>query len=168
MSWKTLKSDILIDAFHVSVRSDKVELPDGSVIEDFYTVTIPDAAMICALTDEGEVLLKSEYRYAIGKDVIECPAGMFEPGETDPLEVARRELLEETGYTASDWTYLGPTLKSTSKLTNRMHLFLARGAVKTASQQLDANENIDVLRVPLAEAVKMVMDGRINANIRHT
>lgn len=60
MSWKTLKSDILIDAFHVSVRKDKVELPDGSVIEDFYTVKIPDAAMICALTDEGEVLLKSE------------------------------------------------------------------------------------------------------------
>lgn len=164
MTWKTLNSDILIDAFHVSVRKDKVELPDGSVIEDFYTVTIPDAAMICALTDEGEVLLKSEYRYAIGEEVIECPAGMFEPGETDPLEVARRELLEETGYTASDWTYLGPTLESTSKLTNRMHLFIARGAVKTASQHLDANEHIEVLRVPLAETVEMVMDGRINAN----
>ena len=164
MSRRTLESDILIDAFHVSVRKDMVELPDGSVIEDFYTVKIPDAAMICALTDEGEVLLKSECRYAIGEDVIECPAGMFEPGEADPLEVARRELLEETGYTASEWIYLGPTLESTSKLTNRMHLFLARGAVKTASQRLDANEHIDVLRVPLAEAVKMVMDGRINAN----
>ncbi len=164
MSWKTIKSEEVLGNRHVRVRKDMVELPDGAVIEDFYTVTIPDAAMVCALTADGELLLKTEYRYAIGADVIECPAGMFDEGEKDPLVVAKRELLEETGYTSEAWTYLGETLESTSKLTNRMHLFLAKDCVKVAEQDLDDNEHLDLLKVSFETAVDMVMDGRINAN----
>ena len=164
MSWKTIKTETLLSDYHVSVKKNAVGLPDGAIIPDFYTVTIPDAAMVCALTSDGMVLLKSEYRYACGTEVIECPAGMFEPEETDPLVVAKRELLEETGYTSDDWTYLGPTLESTSKLTNTMHLFLAKNAVPTASQHLDENEHVEVLKVSLEAAVEMVMGGQINAN----
>lgn len=164
MSWKTLNSEKIIDEFHVSVKKDKVQLPDGAVIDDFYTVTIPDAAMIAAVTEDGMILLKSEYRYACGKDVIECPAGMFEASETDPLTVAKRELLEETGYTSNEWIYLGPTLESTSKLTNTMHLFLAKNAVKTSEQHLDENEHVELVKVSLNDAVDMVMNGTINAN----
>ena len=164
MSWKTIKSEELLSDYHVAVHKDKVQLPDGAVIDDFYTVTIPDAAMVAAITTNGEILLKSEYRYAIGTDVIECPAGMFEKDEIDPLVVAKRELLEETGFASEDWTYLGPTLESTSKLTNRMHLFLARNCVQTSTQHLDANEHLSVMKVPLSSAISMVMDGTINAN----
>ena len=163
MSWKTISTEILVDDYHVSVRKNKVELPDGAVIDDFYTVTIPDAAMVAALTKDGQILLKSEFRYACGEEVIECPAGMFEPGE-EPLEVAKRELLEETGYSSDDWTYLGPTLESTSKLTNTMHLFLAKNAVCTSGQHLDPNEHVDVMCVSLEAAVEMVMGGIIKAN----
>ena len=162
-SWKTINAETLVNDYHVSVKKNQVELPDGAVIDDFYTVTIPDAAMIAALTEDGRILLKSEYRYACGEEVIECPAGMFEPGE-EPLEVARRELQEETGYSSGDWTYLGPTLESTSKLTNTMHLFLARNAVRTSPQHLDPNEHVDVLCVSLEEAVEMVKSGSIKAN----
>lgn len=163
MSWKTINTEIMVDDYHVSVRKNKVELPDGAVIDDFYTVTIPDAAMVAALTKDGQILLKSEFRYACGEEVIECPAGMFEPGE-EPLEVAKRELLEETGYSSDDWTYLGPTLESTSKLTNTMHLFLAKNAVCTSGQHLDPNEHVDVMCVSLEAAVEMVMGGIIKAN----
>lgn len=162
--WKTISTEKLVDDYHVSVRKNAVELPDGAVIYDFYTVTIPDAAMVAAITTDGKVLLKSEYRYACGAGVIECPAGMFEENETDPLVVAKRELLEETGYQSNDWTYLGPTLESTSKLTNTMHLFLARNARPTAAQHLDPNERLDVMKVSLKTAVDMVMSGDINAN----
>ena len=89
---------------------------------------------------------------------------MFEEDETDPLSVAKRELLEETGYTSDSWTYLGATLESTSKLTNRMHLFLARDCVRTSNQHLDANEHLTVTELSLDTAVAMVMDGTINAN----
>ena len=78
--------------------------------------------------------------------------------------MAKRELLEETGYSSDDWVYFGPMWESTSKLTNHMHLFLARDCVKVAKQHLDENEHLTVMRVKLEEAVNMVMDGRINAN----
>ena len=100
--WKTIESQALVDTYHVVVHKDKVQLPDGAVINDFYTVSIPDAAMIAAVTEDGQILLKSEFRYAIGTEVIECPAGMFEPDETDPFAVAKRELLEETGYSSDE------------------------------------------------------------------
>lgn len=164
MNWETIESDTLIDTYHVAVNKNKVQLPDGAVIDDFYTVIIPDAAMVFALTVDGQVVLKKEFRYAIGSDVIECPAGMFDEDESDPLEVAKRELLEETGYTSSDWTYLGPTLESTSKLTNRMHLFLAKECVRTSSQHLDENEHLTVAEVDFNTAIDMVMNGAINAN----
>lgn len=162
--WKTIESETLIDDYHVTVRKDTVQLPDGAVIPDFYTVTIPDAAMVAAITTEGKILLKTEFRYAIGDEVIECPAGMFEKDETDPMAVAKRELLEETGYESNDWTYLGATLESTSKLTNRMHLFLAKACIQTSTQHLDANEHLTVTEVYLDTAVAMVMNGSINAN----
>ena len=164
MAWKTINTKTLLSDYHVTVKKNKVQLPDKAVIDDFYTVTIPDAAMVCALTSNGQVILKSEYRYAIGADVIECPAGMFEKDETDPLVVAKRELLEETGYESEHWLYFGPTLESTSKLTNRMHLFLARDCVKVSGQHLDDNEHLDLLTVSLEAAVEMVMGGIINAN----
>lgn len=162
--WKTLKSKVLIDTFHVAVRENAVELPDGAVIDDFYTVTIPDAAMIAAITEDGKIILKTEFRYACGEEVIECPAGMFDKAESDPLIVAKRELLEETGYTSNEWTYFGPTLESTAKLTNRLHLFLALNCVKTGDQKLDRNEHLTVQLVKLKDAVDMVMNGKINAN----
>ena len=163
MSWKTISTQTLVVDYHATVKRNKVELPDGAIIDDFYTLTIPDAAMVCAITSDRLVLLKSEYRYAVGTEVIECPAGMMEKGE-EPLTAAKRELLEETGYSSDDWIYLGPTLESTSKLTNTMHLFLAKNAVKAGEQHLDPNEHLDLMKVSLEAAVKMVMSGIINAN----
>ena len=160
--WKTIKSETVIEDYHVTVKKNEVQLSDGAVIDDFYTVTIPDAAMVAAITADGKILLKTEFRYAVGEDVIECPAGMFEKDETDPLTVAKRELLEETGYTSNSWTYLGSTLER--KLTNRMHLFLAKDCVQTCGQHLDANEHLTVTEVYLDTAVGMVMNGSINAN----
>jgi len=162
--WKTINTDKLVDTIYVSVYKDLVELPDGFIFEDFYTVRLPDAAMIAAITDAGEIILKSEYRYAIGEKVIECPTGMFENYESIPLVVAKRELLEETGYSSDNWLYLRSTLESTSKLTNCMHLFLATECNCISDQHLDRNEQIDVIRVSLKDAVQMVMDGKINAN----
>ena len=134
MNWKVLESHLLIDNYHVTVIKNKAKIPDGAIIPDFYTVKIPDGAMIAALTTKGKVLLKREYRFACENEVIECPTGMFDKDETDPLVVATRELLEETGYISSDWTYLGFNFESTSKLTNKMHFFMAKKCKKMAEQ----------------------------------
>ncbi len=89
MKWKSISTEILVDDYHATVEKNKVQLPNGAIIDDFYTVTIPDAAMVAAVTKAGKILLKNEYRFACKEDVIECPAGMFEENEKDPLVVAK-------------------------------------------------------------------------------
>lgn len=164
MPWKTKSTETIIENRYVTVRKNDVFLPEGSEIPDFYTVTIPNAAGVVAVTSRNTILLKSEYRYSQGKDLIEIPAGVFEPGETDALAVAKRELLEETGYESEKWIYLGPTVESSSKLTGKMHLFLAKNCVKTSVQHLDEFERMDAFEVEMETAVEMIMDGRIRCN----
>lgn len=117
-----------------------------------------------ALDDAGNIILKKEYRYCYDRDLIEVPAGTFEEGETDGLSVAKRELLEETGYISEDWQYLGATVESSAKLTNYMHIYFANHCQKVSGQHLDATEELDVLLVPLGQAVEMVMDNEICCN----
>ncbi len=95
--WKTTCSQALLDTKWVKVRKDAVDLPNGQHIDDFYAITINEVAIV-ALDDDGNIILKKEYRHCYGRDLIEIPAGGFERGE-EGLEVAKRELLEETGYT---------------------------------------------------------------------
>ena len=161
--WKTIDTVAEVENEYVTVKKNKVQLPNGEVIDDFYTVKIQDASLIVALTQENKILLKTEYRYACQENVIECPAGMIDNDEF-PEVAAKRELLEETGYSTDDWTYLGATWESTSKLTNNMHLFLARNCIKINSQLLDKNEHLEVFEIDFEEAVKLVMSGKINAN----
>ena len=162
--WKTEKSETLLDTPWVKVRRDGVVLPNGANMDDFYAITIRDASAIVALDEGGNLILKREYRYCYDRELLEIPAGAFEPGETDPLLVAKRELLEETGYVSDDWEYLGPTVESSAKLTNFMHIFLARNCRKVALQQLDATEELTVELVPLSKAVDMVMTNEICCN----
>jgi len=162
--WKVKNSEKLIDNRWISVRKDTVELPNGMTIDDFYAVTISDAAAIVAVTEDMKLVLKREYKYAADEELIEIPAGMFEPEEHDGLEVAKRELLEETGYASDDWMYFGDTVESSSKLTNRMHIYFAKNCRKIAEQKLDATEELDVLVVPMSEAIEMVMRNEIKCN----
>lgn len=162
--WKLISTEKLIDNRWISVRKDSVDLPNGTHIDDFYSVTIPDAAAIVALTSDMNIVLKKEFKYATGEELIEVPAGMFEPDETDGLIVAKRELLEETGYVSDDWTYFGPTVESASKLTNRMHIYLAKDCRKVAEQKLDDTEEVDVLVLPFDKAIDMVMSNEIKCN----
>ena len=109
--WKTTSSKKLVDTRSVKVRKDAVELPNGQHIEDFYAITINEAAAIVALDDNENIILKKEYRYCYERDLIEVPAGGFEKGE-DGLTVAKRELLEETGYISDEWQFIGKFCKT--------------------------------------------------------
>ena len=96
-------------------------LPHGREIKDFYKVTIKDCAAIVALTADGKVVLKKEYRHCYGQDLIEIPAGVLED-EENPLEAAKRELQEETGYRSEKWTYLGKTVESSPTICTSIWL----------------------------------------------
>lgn len=162
--WKTRKTEMLLDSPWVKVRRDAVTLPNGAQIDDFYAVTIRDASAIVALDGEGNLILKREYRYCYDRELIEIPAGAFNDGETNPLIVAKRELLEETGYVSDHWEYLGATVESSAKMTNFMHIFFARDCRKVSELHLDVTEELIPLLIPLEQAVEMVMSGAICCN----
>lgn len=120
--------------------------------------------MVVVLDEHNNVLLKKEYRYLLQDFLIELPAGTFEPGETDGLVVAIRELLEETGYTSDDWIFLSSTVKGPSKVNNHLHLYLAKNINLVADQKLDATEEIEVIKVPLKQTAEMCLNSEIVVN----
>ena len=162
--WQLIKSEKVVDNKWLSVRKEHVVLPHGQVIDDFFSVDIADCSAIVAIDTEGNVILKREYKYPPNEELLEIPAGMFEPTETDSLAVAKRELLEETGYVSDDWTFFGPTVECSSKLTNRMHIYMALNCRKVAEQQLDETEELEVVVMPLKQAIDLVMENKICCN----
>lgn len=140
------------------VRRDVVRLPDGSEGVREY-IRHPGAVLVLPLFDDGRVLLERQFRYPHARTFIELPAGKIDPGEAH-LETAKRELLEETGYVASQWTRLGLIHTSIAYTDEAIELFLARGLEKREAK-LEAGEFLELLTLPLTEAVAMVRDGRI-------
>lgn len=161
--WKIKSTERILDSEFVKVDKDDVALPHGREIKDFYKVTIKDCAAIVALTPDNHIILKKEYRHCYGQDMIEIPAGVLEDDE-DPLEAAKRELEEETGYRSEKWTYLGKTVESSAKLTNCMYIYLAEDCKKVSDQKLDYGEDIEVLEVEFDEAIEMIMSNQIICN----
>jgi ADP-ribose pyrophosphatase len=142
----------------LTVRRDVVQIPGGAHTTREY-IRHPGAVAILPITAEGHVVLERQYRYPNARDFIEIPAGKLEPGE-DLLESAKRELLEETGYAASEWKRITTIHNAISYSDEAIEIFLARGLEKK-SQKLDDEEFLEVLEMPLPEAVAMVRDGRI-------
>ena len=140
------------------VRRDVVRLPDGSRGAREY-IRHPGAVLILALFDDGRVLLERQFRYPSLQDFIELPAGKCEKGE-DRLETARRELREETGYSAASWERIGVIHPCIGYSDETIEMYVARG-LTAGESSLDAGEFLEVFSLPLADAVAMVKDGRI-------
>jgi ADP-ribose pyrophosphatase len=149
---------LVYDGGLLKVHRDVVRLPDGAESAREY-IRHPGAVAIVALFDDGRVLLERQFRYPHRREFIEIPAGKLEPGEPH-LETARRELREETGYEAEEWTRLGVIHTAIAYTDEAIEIFLAR-KLRHVGHSLDAGEFLEVLTVGLDEAVGMVRDGRI-------
>jgi ADP-ribose pyrophosphatase len=148
----------VFDGNLLKVHRDTVRLPDGSEGSREY-IRHPGAVTIVALFEDGKVLLERQFRYPSRREFIELPAGKIDPGEPH-LDTAKRELLEETGYAASDWTRLGVIHTSIGYSDEAIELFRATG-LEHRGAQLDAGEFLEIFSVPFEEAIAMVGDGRI-------
>jgi ADP-ribose pyrophosphatase len=149
---------LVFDGNLLKVHRDTVRLPDGSEGQREY-IRHPGAVAIVALTDDRQVLLERQYRYPPRREFIEIPAGKVDPGEAH-IATAKRELLEETGYVAADWTRLGVIHTVIGYSDETIELFLATG-LEHRGRQLDAGEFLEVFTLPLGEALAMIRDGRI-------
>jgi ADP-ribose pyrophosphatase len=154
--WKILESYHL----HKNVRIDKCELPDGKVIEGF-VLEYGDWATIVALTRDQEVVLVRQYRHGAQKVILELPGGAMEAGDANPMDAARRELLEETGYTSNTFIQIGCVSPNPANQTNLIYSFLALDAEKVGSQNLDETEEIEVILKPLEEVIAMAKKGEL-------
>ena len=154
-----LSGEQVYDGSLLKVHRDRVRLPDGSEGSREY-IRHPGAVAIVPLLEGGRVLLERQFRYPHGRDFIEVPAGKLEPGEP-PLDTAKRELLEETGYAAAQWTQLGAIHTAIAYTDEAIWLFVARGLTLRAPK-LDAGEFLETFSVPMEEALQMVRDGRIS------
>ncbi len=144
--------------FRLTLRSELATLPDGRRVE-LDVVRHPGASAVVPFVSEEDVLLIRQYRHAAGGSILEVPAGKLDPGE-DPLTCATRELEEETGYRGDRLEPLGWIFTTPGFTDEVIHLFAAFELHQT-QQQLDGNEYIEVLRMPLAEALARVYRGEI-------
>lgn len=152
---KQLDSTVLFEGRIIRVEKDNVELEDGS--RAFREVVRhPGGVCVLALTQEDEVLMVKQFRYPHMTVTTEIPAGKLEYGE-DPETCGRRELLEECGCTAQEFTYMGRIFPTPAYDAEVIHVYLAKG-LEYSRQKLDEGEFLDVERVPLAEAVRLVLE----------
>ncbi|WP_018480111.1 NUDIX hydrolase [Pontibacter roseus] len=162
--WKTLKSYNVFEHKWYTLRRDHVELPNGHVMDDYFVSVRPNVVLTFPVTEDGQVIFVRQYKHAAGDIFIELPGGVIDEGEIEPLEAAKRELLEETGYTSDDVEPLLQVIDNPTKDTNKIYYFIARNVQEVAAQDLDESENIEVLKVPLQEVEQMILDGRVNVS----
>ena len=158
--WETLSSEYLFRRPWLTVRHDKVRLPDGRVNPEYYVLEYPDWINVLAITEDGKFVFERQYRHGLGKTCYEIPAGVIEKGET-PIEAARRELLEETGYGKGEWSPLMTISGNPSTTSNLTHCFLARGVRKISGQHLDATEDITVCLLDEAQVKDLLESDQI-------
>lgn len=156
---KTVESVTVHEGKFLTLKCDTVELPDGKHATREY-VEHPGAVMILPLFDDGRVLLERQYRYPIGKVLVEFPAGKLDPNE-DELTCAKRELQEETGYTAREWFFLTRIHPVISYSTEFIDLYLARG-LTAGERKLDDGEFLETFIADEAQLVDWVKSGRIS------
>ena len=143
----------------LDVRLDRVRLPDGHESTREY-LKHQGAVVVIPVLDDGRMIFERQFRYPLGQVFLEFPAGKIDPGE-DILHTGKRELREETGYTASEWRYLGVMHPCIGYSNERIEIFLARGLKKEAAQQLDHGEFLELLTFSLDEATEAVRQGCI-------
>lgn len=155
---ETLSSEEAYRGLFLRIARDSARGPDGSVLSREY-VRHPGAVVVVALRDDGRMIVEHQFRYPLGRVFVEFPAGKIDPGE-DLLSCARRELLEETGFSAGEWTHLGVMHPCIGYSDERIEIFLAR-ELEPGPRQLDHGEFLELDAITPAEFEWAVRAGEI-------
>ncbi|MFD2368233.1 NUDIX domain-containing protein [Pseudoduganella sp. GCM10020061] len=155
---RRVSGETVYDGKFLKVDCDLIELPDGKQTHREF-IRHPGAVVILPLLADGRVLVERQFRYPMQREFIEFPAGKIDPGEAD-LDCAKRELEEETGYTAKEWTYVCTIHNAIAYSDERLELFLARD-LTAGAPKLDEGEFLECFTATVPELLEMVRTGKI-------
>ena len=155
---RPLESQQVYQGHFLDVRRDRVALPDGGTAhrED---IRHPGAVRVVPLLADGSLLLERQYRYPMGRVMLEFPAGKLDAGE-DPRVCGQRELLEETGYSAAEWAYAGVLHNAIAYSDEGIHIFFARGLTR-GEQKLDEGEFLELVTHTVDELDRLAAQGEL-------
>lgn len=154
-----LSSEDIFDGVLLHVKRDYVKLPNGNrAVREW--IKHQGASAVIPVLPNGNIILVRQYRYPIGKVTLEIPAGKLDNINEDPLVCAKRELSEETGYSANKYTKLHKLATTVGFSNEWIHIYLAEDLIK-GQQHTDDDEFINLVEMPLSEAVDLVIKGEI-------
>ena len=156
--WKILGTHYLYKRNGLAMRLDQCETTNGNVFEP-YIIECGDWVNVLALTKNQEVVLVKQYRHGVKQVLLEIPAGVMDENDKSPLQTAKRELLEETGYTSEGFIEVGKVYPNPATHTNITYSFLALDVEKVGQQDLDETEEIEVSLMPFDEFIALAKAG---------
>lgn len=162
--WKTLGSEYLFRRPWLTVRKDRLQLPNGVVHNEYYVLEYPTWVNVIARTRDGRFVMVEQYRHGLDDIFTELVAGVAEEGE-EPIEAAKRELLEESGYAGGEWTQYMAISANPGSLNNLSYSFLAEGVELVSDQHLDETEDICVHLLTVDEVRSMLMNDEIKQSL---
>jgi 8-oxo-dGTP pyrophosphatase MutT (NUDIX family) len=165
--WKVLGSKITYEDRWFRLRTDRCETAQGRILEGFHVVEFPDWINVIGLDDELNVILVREYRHGAGRIVTGLPSGILEASDSAPVEGARREMQEETGYGGGRYFDLGAPCPNPAVQSNRAHSFLAVGLRPGHARNPDPSEDIEVMRLPFNQFLKSSLLGQLDLQSIH-
>lgn len=154
-----VEAKVVYQGSFLNVQQDTVSLPNGATATREYVKHV-GAVMVMPVFENNDVLVVRQYRYPLKQVFVEFPAGKKDKGET-PLQTGQREFLEETGYCAREWIHVTDIHNAIAYCDEVIHFYIARGLSKESEPQLDANEFVDVMRIPLTELDAWMRQGWI-------
>lgn len=160
-AWKVLESEYLSREPWFTVRREKVELPNGNQIPNYYVLEYPDWVCTLAITKDHKFVLIQQYRHGSGKTSMELSAGVCEKEDASPMVSAQRELWEETGYGNGDWSLLMKTSANPGTHTNTTYCYLVTNVEKISEQHLEPTEDISVYLLSLEELKDLLYNDEI-------
>jgi len=162
--WKLLRSEQGPELPIFKVRYDWMENPRNASVLKAVVLDFPDWVSVVAITSDHRIVTVRQYRFGVEDFTVEVPAGLVDADETHEA-AAKRELREETGYSSSDWVYLGWVQPNPAYQNNRLHMWLARDATKTEACEMDDGEDVVVEALSPQEIQREIREGRLRHSL---